>query len=86
MNDKKHPNEIGVIEDGRMVWKPKPTPKSIAAMADRIEHLEDEYKHIRKSFADLVPVLDAIISSQQTQEQAIKDIVKRDKERVRIIQ
>jgi hypothetical protein len=55
-------------------------------MADRIEHLEDEYKHIRKSFADLVPVLDAIISSQQTQEQAIKDIVKRDKERVRIIQ
>ncbi len=68
------------MNDDKALWD------RVDAVTKRIEHLEDEYKHIRKSFVDLVPVLDAIISSQQTQEQAIKDIVKRDKERVRIIQ
>tara|TARA_R110000744_G_scaffold200786_2_gene319897 strand:- start:392 stop:571 length:180 start_codon:yes stop_codon:yes gene_type:complete len=42
---------------------------------DRIKYLEDEYMLMKKTFADLVPVLDAIIESQKNLEASIKPLL-----------
>jgi hypothetical protein len=41
----------------------------------RVKYLEDEYMIMKKTFGDLVPVLDAIIESQKTLEEIVKPLM-----------
>jgi hypothetical protein len=52
-----------------------PCGKKLDGVITRLVHLEDEYAQIKKTFADLVPVLDAIIESQRNLESAIKPML-----------
>jgi hypothetical protein len=67
------PNQIGIFEDGEIKWVDKPT-ETVVQLEARVKYLEDEYMHLKKAFADLVPVLDAIIEQQKTLESIVKPL------------
>jgi hypothetical protein len=64
-----HIQEMG--EHGSPWWVKAPD-----TLLSRVKYLEDEYTIIKKTFADLVPVLDAIIESQKMVEGQLKFLMK----------